>query len=139
VPYLIITSRANKQNFKEILPSEHDPEDMPRQKMKKIVVITGRVHPGETNSSFMMEGFLKFISDPKNETAGELRKRIVFKVVPCINPDGVIAGNSRVSLSGNDLNRNYIRPHPKLHPIVCAVKKIIKEENPDLSVQDDIN
>lgn len=39
--------------------------------------------------------------------AVELRKRIIFKIIPCINPDGVIAGNYRVSMSGNDLNRRY--------------------------------
>jgi murein tripeptide amidase MpaA len=37
----------------------------------------------------------------------ELRKRIVFRIIPCTNPDGVIAGNYRVSMSGNDLNRRY--------------------------------
>ena len=75
----------------------------------------------------MMEGFINFITSPKNETAIELRKRIVFKIIPCINPDGVMAGNYRVSMSGNDLNRRYLNPHVKLHPVVCAVKKLIKE------------
>ena len=30
-------------------------------------------------------------------------------------------------MSGNDLNRRYIQPHPQLHPIVCAIKKLIKK------------
>lgn len=51
-----------------------------------------------------MQGFLKFITGNTQE-AVELRKRVVFKVVPMTNPDGVIAGNYRTSLSGNDLNR----------------------------------
>lgn len=80
---------------------------MPAQRRKKTVVLTGRVHPGESNSSFMMEGFIKFITDPTNPVAQELRKRLVFRIVPCTNPDGVIAGNYRVSMSGNDLNRRY--------------------------------
>lgn len=41
------------------------------------------------------------------------------------NPDGVIIGNYRTSLSGNDLNRQFISPNKKLHPIVCAIKKMI--------------
>jgi murein tripeptide amidase MpaA len=62
------------------------------------------VHPGESNGSFMMQGFLKFITSNDNE-AVELRKRIIFKIIPMINPDGVIVGNYRTSMSGNDLNR----------------------------------
>lgn len=52
----------------------------------------------------------------------------MFKILPCINPDGVIAGNYRVSMSGNDLNRRYMSPHEKLHPIVYAIKKLIHDE-----------
>lgn len=65
---------------------------MPFWKEKKHVILTGRVHPGETNSSYMIEGFIDYITgdDP---VAVELRKRIVFHIIPCINPDGVIAGN----------------------------------------------
>jgi murein tripeptide amidase MpaA len=51
-----------------------------------------------------MQGFLDFITGYSQE-AIDLRKRIVFKIVPMINPDGVIVGNYRSSLSGNDLNR----------------------------------
>ena len=68
--------------------------------------MTGRVHPGESNSSYMMEGFLDFITS-NDPVAVELRKRIVFHVIPMINPDGVIAGNYRVCMSGNDLNWKY--------------------------------
>ena len=62
------------------------------------------MHPGETVASFIMEGFLQFITGSTQE-AIDLRRNVVFKVVPMINPDGVIAGNYRSSLSGNDLNR----------------------------------
>lgn len=42
-----------------------------------------------------------------------------------INPDGVIIGNYRTSISGNDLNRKYHNPDEKLHPTVCAIKEMI--------------
>lgn len=129
IPYLIVTSRVNQDNFNEIDPNEHSKQNQPPDKFKKTIVITSRVHPGETNASFMMEGFLNFITSTSNEKAIELRKRIVFKIIPCVNPDGVIAGNYRVSMSGNDLNRRYKTPHPKLHPVVCAIKKLISEES----------
>ena len=36
-----------------------------------------------------------------------LRKHYIFKIVPMINPDGVIVGNTRCNLAGADLNRQY--------------------------------
>jgi len=78
---------------------------MPLNKYKKYIIVNSRVHPGEANASFMMEGFLKMITSKTNLQAEELRKRYIFKVIPFCNPDGVIIGNYRTSLSGNDLNR----------------------------------
>ncbi|XP_028264061.1 cytosolic carboxypeptidase 2 [Parambassis ranga] len=73
---------------------------------KKAVVVTARVHPGETNSSWMMEGFLDFLLGDSDD-ARLLRDTFIFKVVPMLNPDGVVVGNYRCSLAGRDLNRNY--------------------------------
>jgi murein tripeptide amidase MpaA len=44
-----------------------------------------------------------------------------------INVDGVIVGNYRASMSGNDLNRRYMNPDPRLHPEVVAVKNLISD------------
>jgi len=71
-------------------------------KSKKYVIVCARVHPGESNASFIMQGFIKYLL---SEQARGLRDRIIFKLVPISNPDGVIIGNYRTSLSGNDLNR----------------------------------
>ncbi|XP_041052604.1 cytosolic carboxypeptidase 2 [Carcharodon carcharias] len=73
---------------------------------KKAVVVTARVHPGETNGSWVMTGFLDHILGSSDD-AQLLRDMFIFKVVPMLNPDGVITGNYRCSLSGQDLNRNY--------------------------------
>ena len=69
VPYLTVTSRAHEDDFEEILEREHSAESMPLWKTKKTVVLTGRVHPGESNSSFMMEGFIKFLTSPTDPVA----------------------------------------------------------------------
>jgi len=42
-----------------------------------------------------------------------LRDNFVFKVIPMLNPDGVIVGNYRCSLSGLDLNRQWQGPSMK--------------------------
>ena len=111
VPMLTITSNVQKLNGLaegvsiEIDPADFDDKDkLPVNKFKKYMIVCARVHPGESNASYVMEGFLKFITGMSSE-AQELRKKIIFKVVPMTNPDGVIAGNYRTSLAGNDLNR----------------------------------
>lgn len=48
-------------------------------KTKRAVVVTARVHPGETNGSWMMEGFLDFLLGD-SEDAELLRDTFVFKV-----------------------------------------------------------
>jgi murein tripeptide amidase MpaA len=71
---------------------------------RKAVILTARVHPGETNSSYIMQGLLEFIVS-SDKQAKLLRNTYVFKIVPMLNPDGVIIGNYRCSLAGLDLNR----------------------------------
>ena len=39
----------------------------------------------------------------------ELLRTTTFKVVPMLNPDGVVFGNFRTSLLGADLNRSFHR------------------------------
>lgn len=43
-----------------------------------------------------------------------------------LNPDGVIVGNYRCSLSGVDLNRQYVNPNPKITPEISGIKDLIK-------------
>ena len=75
-------------------------------KLKKTIVMVGRLHPGETHSSWLIHGFIRFLLSEAPK-AKELRKRIVFKIVPMLNPDGVIVGNYRCTLTGCDMNRNF--------------------------------
>ena len=71
-----------------------------------VVVVTARIHPGETVSSWKCQGFLDFLLSGSPE-AFALRKKVVFKVVPMLNVDGVVAGNYRTGLQGKDLNRVF--------------------------------
>lgn len=57
----------------------------------------------------------------------ELRKRMIFIIVPMINVDGVIIGNYRTSMSGNDLNRRYIEPDQRVHPEISLIKSVLHE------------
>eukprot|EP00105_Crassostrea_gigas_P021414 XP_011440536.1 PREDICTED: uncharacterized protein LOC105337506 isoform X3 [Crassostrea gigas] len=98
-------------------------EDM---KHKKAVVITSRVHPGECNSSWMMKGFLDYLTG-NSADAKLLRDTFIFKIVPMLNPDGVIVGNYRCSLAGRDLNRNYKTVLKDSYPSVWHTKNMIRK------------
>ncbi|CAN0227561.1 unnamed protein product [Pylaiella littoralis] len=91
---------------------------------KKGIVISARVHPGETNASWMMKGVLDYLSSDCH-SAVALREKFVFKIVPILNPDGVIVGNYRCSLAGGDLNRQYEEPKRELFPEVLHLKQMI--------------
>ena len=48
--------------------------------MRKSVILTSRVHPGESNASWMMDGVIEFlVSDLEN--AQFLRNTFVFKII----------------------------------------------------------
>ncbi|KAM9633659.1 cytosolic carboxypeptidase 3 isoform 4-T4 [Morphnus guianensis] len=92
---------------------------------RKAVILTARVHPGETNSSWIMKGFLDYILGNSGK-AQLLRDNFVFKVVPMLNPDGVIVGNHRCSLTGQDLNRKYRSNVKKFYPSIWYTRNMIK-------------
>uniref|UniRef100_A0A8C3HUZ2 Peptidase M14 domain-containing protein n=1 Tax=Chrysemys picta bellii TaxID=8478 RepID=A0A8C3HUZ2_CHRPI len=92
---------------------------------KKAVVLSARVHPGETNGSWVMRGFLDFILSDSPD-AQLLRELFIFKVVPMLNPDGVIVGNYRCSLAGRDLNRNYRTVLKESFPCIWHTRSMIQ-------------
>lgn len=89
------------------------------------VVLTARVHPGESNSSWIMHGIIDFLTSD-DPAACKLRTQYIFKIVPMLNPDGVINGNYRTSLAGVDLNRRWDDPIESLHPTIFHTKRLIQ-------------
>jgi murein tripeptide amidase MpaA len=67
-------------------------------------MLTSRVHPGESMSSFVIEYLIDYLVGNSVE-ARILRENFVFYIVPMLNIDGVVNGNYRCNLSGVDLNR----------------------------------
>jgi len=72
----------------------------------------------------MIEGVIRFLIGNSLE-AIRLRRVYVFKIVPMLNPDGVIVGNYRCSLAGQDLNRQWKDPIKHLFPEIYATKEVI--------------
>lgn len=72
-----------------------------------------------------MKGIIDFLLAETPE-ASNLRKHYVFKLIPMLNPDGVVYGNYRCSLLGYDLNRQWKSPDKILHPTVFHAKEMIR-------------
>ncbi|KAK3581760.1 hypothetical protein CHS0354_036079 [Potamilus streckersoni] len=121
---VLCETRAGNSCFLLTVTNFEQPKDI--QNEKKAVVITARVHPGESQASWMMKGAIDYITGPDPE-AQELRNRFIFKIVPMLNPDGVIVGNYRCSMAARDLNRNYRHPKKESFPTVWHTKYIIEE------------
>lgn len=109
VPLLTVT------NFRS------SPEEI---RSRRYAVISARVHPGETPASLMMESIIDFLTGP-SELAFWLRDRMVFKVVPMLNVDGVVVGNHRCNLAGLDLNRQWSTPTISQSPTIYHLKQMI--------------
>jgi hypothetical protein len=125
VEYVTITDPAfdcseNSVAYLQDLPSHFSEEQRPW------IVVCGRVHPSESNSSWFVHGLIEYLTDPHNSTAEQLRRQFVWLVVPMINPDGVICGNSRCNLAGLDLNRCWTHPSEGSCPTIFHVKALLK-------------
>ncbi|NXY40583.1 CBPC4 carboxypeptidase, partial [Ceuthmochares aereus] len=106
------------------MPDSKKRDDLEQFCNRPYVFLMARVHPGESNASWVMKGTLEFLvsSDP---IADLLRKCFIFKIVPMLNPDGVINGNHRCSLSGDDLNRQWLTPNSQFHPTIYHAKGLL--------------
>ena len=55
------------------------------------------------------------------------REHFIFKLIPMLNPDGVINGNYRCNLAGVDLNRRWSKPSSVWHPTIFSLKDMISK------------
>ncbi|CAG4975749.1 unnamed protein product [Parnassius apollo] len=129
VDLLTITShhgitKEREERLKNLFP---DNKERPfKFQNKKVIFISARVHPGETPSSFVFNGFLNLLLSRDDPIAIQLRKNYVFKLIPFLNPDGVARGHYRTDTRGVNLNRVYLNPSLTLHPTVYASRALIR-------------
>ena len=91
---------------------------------KKSIILFARQHPGETIGTHTILGCLEFLLGDSDE-AKILREIYNFQIIPILNPDGVVVGNSRTSLAGCDLNRRWFNPNEIIHPEIFNTKSLI--------------
>ena len=94
----------------------------------------------------MVEGMLRYllplISQAKSMTLnGNLAQLhdYVFKIVPMVNVDGVIHGNSRAEMIGLDPNRAWRRPKKTVSPVVYHLVKEILAYKSNVSLVLDLH
>lgn len=90
-----------------------------------------RQHPGESMAEWWMEGFIARLLDPADRTARALREKVVFHIVPNMNPDGSRRGHLRTNASGANLNREWSEPAMDRSPEVFLVRERMKETGAD--------
>lgn len=56
-----------------------------------------------------------------------MRDKVIFKIVPMLNPDGVILGNHRTGVAGKDLNREFLTSNKVIFPEVIALKDYVTD------------
>lgn len=85
------------------------------------IVFTARQHPGETLSSFFMEGAIKEIINTPS-----LLNKYCFIIYPIVNKEGVAKGNHRIT-NGIDYNRSWNKCNPPKE--IKYIKEQLKKYN----------
>ena len=125
IDLITISAPHNLTSKKEVVTVTSDDEEGLERRRVKVVFIMARVHPGETPSSFVVQGLIDFLVSSHDIALRwqfvyqllllllyiiyfeekylispllflrSLREYVVFKIIPMLNPDGVFLGNQR--------------------------------------------
>ena len=94
-------------------------------KDKKTVWLMFRQHSWESGSSWAGEGAVRMLLGAEAQSKS-LRDRVIWKIFPLCDPDGVARGGVRFNAGGYDLNRNWDVSDPIKMPEITAQRKAIK-------------
>ncbi len=99
---------------------------------KKRVWMIARQHPGESMAEWFAEGFLTRLLDRDDALVESLLSKMVFYVVPNMNPDGSTLGNLRTNAAGVNLNRVWGKADTETCPEVFYIQQKIEATGCDL-------
>jgi len=88
---------------------------------KKTVMLIALQHAGEDAGGFYIEGIVDFLIS-ESEEAKAARRQFIFKLVPMMNPDGIVGGSTRYNMHMEDLNNIWLNPK-KMQPEVAGVQQ----------------
>jgi len=97
------------------------------ERPEKTVLLTSLAHPGEDAAGYFVEGLVSFLlsDDPQ---AQSIRRRLLFKIIPVMNPDGLYRGHARLNAHMEDLNSMWDEAESEGagEPEVVAVRSWLK-------------
>lgn len=98
---------------------------------RPVVWIVARQHSFESGGTWSSEGLLRFLASDSPEAA-EIRRSLVIRVCPMLNPDGVTDGGTRFNARGVDLNRHWnksdpLSDDPARAPEITLLKKALAD------------
>jgi len=99
---------------------------------KQRVWMIARQHPGESMAEWFTEGFLMRLLDAEDALAESLLSKLVFYVVPNMNPDGSTLGHLRTNAAGVNLNRVWGKAEMASSPEVYQVQAMMQRTGCDL-------
>lgn len=92
---------------------------------KKNVWIIARQHAFESLSNYVVEGMIKYLLS-EQASAKEMLKSYVFRIVPMVDIDNVVAGQSGRMGFPRDFNRDWQSP---IHSEIATLQKWIKKHS----------
>lgn len=101
---------------------------------KRVIWLMCRQHAWESGTSYVGEGAIRFLL---SDDAKALRDQVVWKILPMMDPDGVVHGGVRFNRNGYDVNRNWDTADPanpesrRLMPEICAAKRAMQGQRMD--------
>lgn len=82
---------------------------------------------------------LQYLLNSKDCIANRLRNLYVFKLIPMLNPDGVLRGHYRADTQGLNLNRIYMVANFPQHPSIYAARTMLLHYHTSYSMPVDLN
>ena len=99
---------------------------------RKYIIIVSRIYTYETSCSLVFEGLLKFLICiiskiiGGNQSAKMLLNQYIIKCFPCLNPDGIIIGNSFADNEGVIIDDLWNNSDSNINTIVRSIIKQIQ-------------
>uniref|UniRef100_A0A3Q2NZ41 Cytosolic carboxypeptidase 1 n=1 Tax=Fundulus heteroclitus TaxID=8078 RepID=A0A3Q2NZ41_FUNHE len=87
------------------MPESKSSDHICQFRNRPVIFLSARVHPGETNASWVMKGTLEFLMGTSP--------------LAVIHRDGI-------KVTGEDLNRQWQNPNPELHPTIYHTKSLLQ-------------